>query len=256
MSLESRSAAVTRLKQRLALLEAREIRERRREAQEPWRDLAEGALQEIIPRDWRDSAAAFGYAFALAGRFAKNRDGAVVVISMRRDERELGRFYAPKNSVSGLPAARLVFCTVDDMRSLLWAGEEATRSGAVAATILDAGKPHSLLNLTATRRLQLSAEASGATPILLRSYSDDEHSAAHRRYRLSSEKSAGAPDDHLSPGRAKWRVAIDRCRAGACGEWVVEWDEEQGDLREAAPFHVPFPAAIADRSSGLRESAA
>ncbi|MEZ5922491.1 MAG: hypothetical protein R3C60_14245 [Parvularculaceae bacterium] len=242
----ARSAAIEKLRARIARLEpARRAGLAAIEA-EPWRAAAPGALYEIAGKDWRDSAAASGYALALAGAIAKKRAGAVLFLALRHEERDAGRLYAPEKSLYGIDGGRFVFCLAGDVKALLWAAEEAARSPSTAALIIDIGKPHRLLTLSATRRLQLAAESSGATPLLLRNAEDREPSAALRRFRLSPAPSAPFPYDARAPGAPRWRVEIDRCRLGMRGDFVVEWDEERGELATPPAVHVPSPAALAD----------
>ncbi|MCB2113145.1 MAG: hypothetical protein KDD85_06295 [Parvularculaceae bacterium] len=252
------AAAIERLKERLARLEPRTKLKRVSSPviggrDEPvWRDLAPGALHEIAGSDWRDGAAASFYALAMASRLAHARRGDLVIVSLKSDARDAGLLYAPKGALCGVDAMRIALCFAGDVETLLWAAEDAARSPSVAALIIETCKPHRLLNLTATRRLQLAAEASGATPILLRSAHDSAASSAFRRLRVTPAPSAADSYDAAAPGRLRWRVAIERCRLGNCGEWIVEWDDETGELKEAPALYVPRPAALADRSADAR----
>jgi len=252
------AAAIERLKERLARLEPRRaivpVIGGREEpaATSIWRDLAPGALHEITGSDWRDGAAASFYALAMASRLARARRGDLVVLALKSDARDAGLLYAPKGAVCGVDAMRITLCFAGDVETLLWAAEDAARSPCVAALIIETRKPHRLLNLTATRRLQLAAEVSGATPILLRSVNDNAASSAFRRLRVTPAPSGEAAYDAAAPGHMRWRVEIERCRLGKRGEWVVEWDDETGELKEALALHVPRFAALADRSVDAR----
>lgn len=249
-----RTAAIERLRERLARLEPRRVASPMTGARQTlaWRDLAPGALHEIVSGDWRDAAAASFYALAMASRLARARRGDLVILALKSDAREAGLLYAPNGALGGVDARRIALCFAGDVETLLWAAEDAARSPSVAALIIETRKPHRLLNLTATRRLQLAAEVSGATPILLRSVNDNAASSAFRRLRVSSAPSVSAPYDAAAPGRMRWRVEIERCRLGKRGSWIVEWDNETGELKEAPALHVPRPAALDDRSADAR----
>lgn len=257
MSVPLRALAIERLKQRLAALEPRREDSASPKADvTPWRDLTPGALHEIAGRDWRDGPATDGYALALVSRLTKHRQGAVVWIALKSEVRDAGRPYAPDNVVYGLARDRIALCFAKDMAALLWAAEEAARERSTAAVIIDARKPHRLLNLTSTRRIQLAGEASGATPILIRSVKDCEPTCSHRRFRVSASASAAEPYDPSTPGAPRWRVEIERCRLGKRGAWVVEWDHASGELREAQPVPLPLSPAVADGSVQAIEAVA
>ncbi len=249
-----RTAAIERLRERLARLEPRRAASPMTGARQTlaWRDLAPGALHEIVSGDWRDAAAASFYALALTSRLMRARCGDLVIAALKRDIREAGLLYAPDGALCGVDAARIALCFADNVETLLWAAEDAARSPSVAALVIETRRPHRLLNLTAARRLQLAAEASGATPILLRDARDNAQSSAFRRLRVKPALSGGALYDAGAPGHLRWRIELERCRSGNRGAWVVEWDDETGELKEAPALHVPVPAALADRPVGAR----
>jgi protein ImuA len=172
----------------------------------------------------------------------------VICIALKSETSDAGRLYAPDAAVYGLARGRIAVCFAENMAALLWAAEEAARDPSMAAVIIDAPKPHRLLNLTATRRIQLAAEMSGATPILMRGANDAEPTSACRRFRVSAAASGPLPYDPSAPGPPRWRVEIERCRLGKRGAWVVEWDYASRELREALPVPLPLSAAMADRS--------
>ncbi|MDQ2103547.1 hypothetical protein QSG27_12680, partial [Azospirillum sp. C340-1] len=109
------------------------------------------------------------------------------------------------------------------------------------------------LDLTASRRLQLAAESSGVTGILLQNASRNAArrsaaSAAVTRWRI-----APAPSQPEEPGVGdpRWRAELERCRGGRPGAWLLEWRD--GALLPARnPVRaVPTPArrpAPAERS--------
>jgi protein ImuA len=96
------------------------------------------------------------------------------------------------------------------------------------------------LDLTASRRLQLAAQASGVTCFVLRTGRGEANNAAVTRWQVSSVPglvygSTGL-DDHGAM-RGRWRVRLLRCRgavpaedAAGFGSWLVT----EGDPRHAA----------------------
>lgn len=109
----------------------------------------------------------------------------------------------------------------DDQR--LWAIDQSLRCPGVSAVIADA----SGLDMAASRRLQLAAEAGGTLGLLARPPSEVKSlSAAATRWVVSPRVSESK--------RVSWRVELRRCkagslwsgaRAGSVREWVLEWDE-------------------------------
>jgi protein ImuA len=95
------------------------------------------------------------------------------------------------------------------------------------------------LGLTASRRLQLAAEASGVVAFALRRSRkhDDpalaEPSAAVTRWRIAALPS-GPPLPHAPdvPGLAqgRWRLDLVRCRGGEARSWTVERCDAAGRL--------------------------
>ena len=120
--------------------------------------LAGDGLHEIAPAQAGDGAAALGFALALATRFlaaAPPRANALIIC----DDfcaRETGALYGPGLAALGLAMERLVIVRAPDAPALLWAMEEALKSGAPAFVIgeLWGGARH--YGLTASRRLLLA----------------------------------------------------------------------------------------------------
>jgi protein ImuA len=140
--------------------------------------------------------------------------------------------YGPGLVRFGLPVERLILVRAGKPADLLWAMEEGLRSGRFTAVLGEGIAP----DLTATRRLQLAAEAGGATALL--AFPASEHrslrlSAATTRWRI-----AACPA--VLPDRPRWSVSLERCRNGGSRAWTLEWCHEALRLRVSA--------ALADRS--------
>jgi protein ImuA len=123
----------------------------------------------------------------------------------------------------GLDLDRCIFADPRDEDQRLWAIDQSLRCPGVSAVLADA----SGLDMAASRRLQLAAEAGGGLGLLARPPSEVKSlSAAATRWvvrpRVSETK-------HVS-----WSVELRRCkagslwsgaRAGSVREWVLEWNE-------------------------------
>ncbi len=153
--------------------------------------------------------------------------------------------YGPGLLAYGLDPARLVLVRARRDDAILWAVEEGLRAGSasgLAAVVGEIGH----LPMVAGRRLQLAAERSGVTALILRRWRSADEAAAERdrpsaaltRWRVAALPSADFAD---APGigRPRWRVALLRVRGGEPGIWDVEVADATG--------HVSLSAELADR---------
>ena len=180
----------------------------------PGGGLRRGCLHELhgAPRQ----GAALGFATALLARLMAPA-GHAVWIGPQSD------LYAPGLMALGLAPERLIVVRAR-RRAALWALEEALRSPGLAAALAEVER----LDLTASRRLQLAAEARGVTALLLRppgrAGAVAGASAATTRWRISALPGAAGAGRALGP--PVWRVELFRCRGGRTGVWQVGWREE------------------------------
>ena len=205
--------------------------------------LAIGALHEAAgtgPDTEHATAAALFAASVLA------RLRGPVLWALPRDD-----LFAPALAGVGLHPDRLILAASG--KQVLSVMEEGLRHRGLAGVV---GELEGPLTLTASRRLQLAAEASGVTAIVLRRarrYDDPvlaEPNAAVTRWRLTALPSAPplpqAPDIP-GLGRARWRLDLLRCRGGNPATWIVEACDATGHLalvaelpnRSAAPLPIP-----------------
>jgi protein ImuA len=101
------------------------------------------------------------------------------------------------------------------------------------------------LDLKTSQRLHLAAGESGRLLVLMRPARAGP-SAAMTRWRVGS--AAAARDRFGLIARWRWRVALERCRNGRPGEWLLEFDH--------AAHRFSLASALADpalaRSAGAR----
>src|SRR5438067_1253370 len=115
----------------------------------------------------------------------------------------------------GLDPARLVLVSAPRDDAILWAMEEGLRTPGLAAVVGEIGR----LPMVAGRRLQLAAERSGVTALVLRRWRNGEEAAAERerpsaaltRWRVTSLPSRDEPSLRHLIGRPRWRVELLRC---------------------------------------------
>ena len=208
----------------------------------PGGGLARGALHEILGMggDEEDGALAAAFAASILGRLAAQGSsvGAGIVLwCLPRPD-----LYRPGLAAHGLDPARLVLVRAPRDAEILWAMEEGLRAPAIAAVVGEVGA----LTAVASRRLQLAAECSGVTALLLRRWRDGGQAARERnlpnaavtRWRIAALPSQPMPGEP-GVGHPRWRVELLRCRGGE----PVCWEVEEAD----ATGHVSLASALADR---------
>ena len=196
----------------------------------PGGGLALGAVHEIAgggPEVEHGAAAALFAAGLLA-----HRPGPVLWILGRHD------LFTAGLAGAGLDPRRLVL--VQARQDALLAMEEGLRFPDLAGVVCEL---EGRLDLVASRRLQLAAEASDVLGLVLRRSRrfDDPAltapSAASSRWRIGGIPSppalAHAPDV-AGVGRPLWRLELLRCRGAEPATWTVEAPDAQGRLALAS----------------------
>lgn len=199
----------------------------------PGGGLVLGALHEVAGGG---DGAVDGAASALfaAGIAARTR-GKVLWCVTRTD------LFAPALSQVGLSADRVVYFEAGDEKAVLAACEEALRHGGLGAVVGEVSR----LSMTASRRLQLSAEDTGTLAIALRRWRRQaeaadfgQPTASNTRWRITALPSSPLPSAGV--GRPRWLVELLRCKAGETADFELEACDETGRLA--------VPADLADRS--------
>ncbi|MBN8814539.1 MAG: damage-inducible mutagenesis protein [Acidobacteria bacterium] len=183
-----------------------------------------GALHEICGGpDIADDASATIF---LAGILARI-DGPVLWCLRWRD------LFAPALHLAGLHPDRVIHVEAGSDANVLLAMEECLRHAGLAGVVGEIAK----YSTTASKRLQLAAEASGVAAFVFRRSSKPEQAvdgtAAVTRWRVTAEPSEdlGIP----SLGRPRWRVALERARGGNPHVWIVEGCDAQGRIALPRP---------------------
>jgi len=179
-----------------------------------------GVLNEIAPAEHRDGPAAFGFASALAAVALGLRRGPAVLVATRRALEDFGRPYGHGLAQLGLAPSRLLIVETRSHKDALWALEDTLRSDAHAAVVV--GAIAGSLDLTASRRLNLAAALHRIPLLLLRKPAAVGTSAAATRWRIAS--APAARDRFGAFAGPRWGVALERCRNGRPGQWLIEWN--------------------------------
>lgn len=230
--------------------------------------LGRGALHEIVAAEHADIAAAAGFAAALCMRAAHHvsardrhgRDTAfgaaghgreIVWIRERPGEIEAGKLYPPGMAEMGLRPDRVIHVRLKEARDVLRAGAEAASCGALGAVVIEPWGDPPVLDLTASRKLQLAAQESGVPLFLLRSTMSARATAAATRWSVRSAPSR--PLEANAPGNPVFDVGLTRQRAGRDGlSWRMEWNRDDRIFAEAALLQPVVPLA-ADGTSRPRQ---
>ncbi|WP_294390599.1 protein ImuA [uncultured Sphingomonas sp.] len=199
-----------------------------------------GALHEVAPTapSLSDEAAATLFLAGLAARLAAAADTRVLWVVSRFD------LYAPGLEQAGLPPHRLIFAEGREDKDVLALMEDGLRHGALAAVIGEVRRA----DMTASRRLQLAADAGGTPAFLSRRWRREgacplsELSAATTRWRIACAPSGRLPAPGV--GCARWTVELVRQRNGNPFSLLVEACDNTGRLAlPAGAQHRAAPAA-------------
>lgn len=186
-----------------------------------------GCLHEVVGENDPFNSVATGFSAAILARISSRRTdsgsgvaGSGQVVWITRDD----DLYAPGIAAYGLKPERLIVVSARRDADILWAMEESLRCRSLAAVLGEVGD----IDMVASRRLQLAAEASGVTALLLRSSSRRLGATASvTRWGLSAAPSLPADGQagggEQGVGLPRWRTRLLRCRGGQPGEWLLEW---------------------------------
>lgn len=200
----------------------------------PGGGLSLGALHEVAGggNGAIDGAAAALFAAGIAAR----TKGKVLWCIVRPD------LFASALAQAGLVPDRVIYGEAGDDRAVLASMEEGLRHGGPSAVVAEVAR----LTMTASRRLQLAAEAGGVIGIALRRWRRQtdaadfgQPTAAMTRWRVSVVPSTPLPVPGV--GRHRWLVELIRARAGESADFELEACYGMG--------HLDLPADLADRQS-------
>lgn len=200
----------------------------------PGGGLALGALHEVAGGG---NGATDGAAAALFSAGVASRTRGKTLWCITRPD-----LFAPAIAQAGLIADRVIYVEAGDDKTILACMEEGLRHGGLGAVVGEVAR----LSMTASRRLQLSAEGSGTIGIALRRWRRHteavdfgQPTAAMTRWRVSVLPSTAIPAPGV--GRHRWLVELIRARAGESADFELEACDDTGRLA--------FPADLVHRSA-------
>ena len=209
----------------------------------PWGGLPQAALHEVAGAgaDREQGAAAAGFATLWLARLQAS--GPVLWIA-RAATLDAIDIHTHGLAQQQLDPKRLILVAAKRDDEALWAMEEGLKAKSLGAVLGEVEK----LDLTASRRLQLAAEAGGVTAFVLRRWWLAERAtrdaaqpiAAVTRWRVTSLPSDGEGD-------IRWQVDLARCRGGKPGAWIMEKADGSDELH-TAPLSGDLAPVLGSRS--------
>jgi protein ImuA len=205
--------------------------------------LATGALHEVFTEGWQ-SGAATGFIAGLAGRLTARRP----LVWVRQDfsDIESGALSMSGLAELGLDPRRLVSVRAADVDTALRTAADALACDAVGAVVLEVWGEARQLDLVASRKLTLTAQASGVTCLALRVAAEPQPSTAETRWIVRAAHSPPAAA-WTAWGAPMFEAQLVRNRHGPVGQWIMEWKCDECLFSEPAAYPQPVAATPAHR---------
>ena len=218
--------------------------------------LAAAVVHEVFAAG-HQSAAATGFIAGLAARLTGPLTSRRPLVWVRQDfsEIESGALSMRGFAELGLDPRRLVTVRAVDVDTALRTAADALACDALGAVVLEVWGPARQLDLVASRKLTLAAQASGVTALLLRVAAEPLPSTAETRWIVRAAHSPPAALWH-GWGAPVFDAELVRHRHGPVGRWIMEWKCDECLFSEpaaypqpvaATPGHRPHQAPVAPR---------
>jgi len=160
----------------------------------------------------------------------------------------------------GLDPGLLVTVRAADLDTALRTAADALACDALGAVVLEVWGQARQLDLVASRKLTLAAQASGVTGLLLRVAAEPAPSTAETRWIVRAAHSPPAPL-WRAWGAPVFDAELVRNRHGPVGRWIMEWKSDERLFAKpvgqpaadpqpvaTAPAHRPHPAPARARA--------
>jgi len=218
--------------------------------------LAVGAIHEVFAEAGRQSAAATGFVAGLVGRLSLAGRAAArrPLVWVRQDFSEIESGALSMNGVAelGLDPRFVVTVRAADVDTALRTAADALACDAIGVVVLEVWGEARPLDLVASRKLTLAAQASGVTGLLLRVAAEPQPSTAETRWIVRAAHSP--PAASLMPaapwsawGAPVFDAQLVRNRHGPVGRWIMEWKCDECLFSKPAAYPQPVAAAPAHR---------
>ncbi|MFO1109244.1 MAG: DNA repair protein [Bradyrhizobium sp.] len=205
--------------------------------------LALAAMHEVFA-EGHQGAAATGFIAAIAARLGQRKP----LVWVRQDfaEMESGALSPHGLAELGLDPRLLVTVRAADVETALRTTADALACDALGAVVLETFGAARQLDLVASRKLTLAAQASGVAALMLRVGASPAPSTAETRWIVRAAHSP--PSTPWSAwGAPVFDAHLVRNRHGPVGRWIMEWKCDECQFSEPASYPQPVAAAPAHR---------
>ncbi|MCK0127570.1 hypothetical protein [Erythrobacter sp. F6033] len=162
---------------------------------------------------------------------AKQTGKSILWLRTLAASRKGGRFNPAGFAELGGDPSALFIVVAPDEATLLRSAVDALRCDDFGAVVIECWGSPAILDLTASRRLTLAADRSGATAIMLRLGAREQPSTASTRWAVRSAFSR--PLEANAPGHPTMDLTLLRRRSGPSGKsWRVEWSRDNQCFQE------------------------
>src|SRR5690349_19294784 len=205
--------------------------------------LALAAVHEVFA-EGHQGAAATGFLAGIAGRIAARKP----LVWVRQDfaEVESGALSPSGLAELGLDPRLLVTVRAADVEAALRTTADALACDALGAVVLETFGEARQLDLVASRKLTLAAQASGVTALLLRVAAQPAPSTAETRWIVRAAHSPPAAP-WSAWGTPMFDANLIRNRHGPLGRWIMEWKCDECQFSEPSAYPQPVAATPAHR---------
>jgi protein ImuA len=209
--------------------------------------LAIGAMHEVFA-EGHQGGVATGFVAGLAGRVSSRKP----LVWVRQDfaDIESGALSMSGLTELGLDPRLLVSVRAADTDSALRTAADALACEAVGTVVLEVwGEPRQL-DLVASRKLTLAAQASGVTCMVLRIAAAPQPSTAETRWIVRAAHSPPESSQNTFSnvwGAPVFDAQLVRNRHGRVGRWIMEWKCDECLFNEPAAYPQSVVAAPAHR---------
>lgn len=208
------------------------------------------ALHEVRCSLTRDIGAATGFLTGLLAGCMRQRQGRIAWIRDPACHLDGGQLFPAGLSMFGLDPARLLVVHPADLKTALWAVDEAAKCKDLAGAVFHVKGNPARFDMTATRRLMLKAQQNGLFVCVLRQGGEEEASAAVTRWHVQAAPSGGDPDLENGIGLLRLGLVLERNRNGRTGQWAIAWNQQKQEFEHASTDIVDRPAPSSDRPGG------
>jgi protein ImuA len=210
-----------------------------------------GAVHEIFAEQSGDAGAATGFVIALALRAAPCHSP-VLWLEEDFSAQENGFPYAPGLQNIGFDPQRLIIVRCPTPQDVLKAASDSLGVRGTGAVIIAPWSSPKCLDLSASRKLLLTAQQTDVPAFLLRLGACPGENAAVTRWliRAAPSQSSGAN----APGHPVFDATLIRNRQGMTGHWILQWESDNHVFRQIEPVSSAMVSTSSYRSPQTRKS--